>query len=79
MRGYRRTSICDGAVGGAGQIANGGILQFVFGPSLRSLRRNSLSAIGGMADIGGFWPEMVCPLMTHSGHPASRGNPDRCL
>src|ERR1039457_126395 len=24
------------------------------------------------ADKGGFWPAMVCPLMTHSGHPLRR-------
>jgi hypothetical protein len=28
------------------------------------------------ADKGGFWPAMVCPLMTQSGHAAtSRGDP----
>jgi hypothetical protein len=27
-----------------------------------------MSAIGGIADIRGFWLAMVCPLMTQSGH-----------
>ena len=36
--------------------------------SVISLRRNILSAIGVTADNGGFWPMMVCPLLTRSGH-----------
>ena len=31
-----------------------------------------MSVIGGIADIRGFWLAMVCPLMTHMRHLASR-------
>jgi hypothetical protein len=33
--------------------------------------RPRLSAIGATVDNGGFWPAMVCPLMTQSGHRAN--------
>ena len=44
------------------------ILMTAFGTK-RSIRPHpSLSAIGVTADIGGFWREMVCPLLTQRGH-----------
>jgi hypothetical protein len=40
----------------------------ILGTWLHFAAPQNLSAIGTTADKGGFWREMVCPLMTHKRH-----------